>query len=339
MSITITGRRPAAALLCVALAGACAAAPEAVPRYRLVDLGAGTLATGLNDAGDVFGRVLLRAEIWRAGAWTPVARPPLAVVPRTASINASDASVGTLDDGSQSTAVLWKSSGRLVQLIPDAGDNVSTQAFDIADDGTVVGGSNDVATSGAFAWHFGQVTWLPLPSGMRRVTAQAINAAHQIAGTASDDAHSALALFSAGTWQVEPGVPGSGAWAADLNASGQVVGATWAPGAPEHASAWDGLVATDFGTLGGEWSEARGVNDDGVIVGRSLDASGLEQAFVIVHGRMRRLVDLVDFPQGATDWQLHDAVAINASGQIAGNAFAGNDGGNSHAYLLTPVSR
>jgi hypothetical protein len=44
--------------------------------------------------------------------------------------------------------------------------------------------------------------------------------------------------------------------------------------------------------------------------------------------------DLNDLIASGSGWTLGDAVGINDAGQIVGN---GMIGGNSHAYLLTPI--
>ena len=73
-----------------------------------------------------------------------------------------------------------------------------------------------------------------------------------------------------------------------INAMGQVVGASSVAGnGVEHAFLWtpesaNGTTGTmvDLGTLGGAHSVANGINDFGVVVGRSNQSAGGDHAFV-----------------------------------------------------------
>ena len=50
------------------------------------------------------------------------------------------------------------------------------------------------------------------------------------------------------------------------------------PNGTYHAFVWDGTEKTDLGTLGGYFSSALGINDQGVIVGFAMDAIGQTHA-------------------------------------------------------------
>jgi len=71
-------------------------------------------------------------------------------------------------------------------------------------------------------------------------------------------------------------------------------------------------VMVDLGTLGGDYSEANGVNDFGQVVGSSEDAAGNTQAFIWEDGIMTALPNL-----GGT---YNCAYAINNSGAILGSS-------------------
>jgi probable HAF family extracellular repeat protein len=71
-------------------------------------------------------------------------------------------------------------------------------------------------------------------------------------------------------------------------------------------------VIKNLGTLGGNSSDARGINDRGEIVGVSRNAAGQERAFLYVNGAMRDL--------GTLGGQASIALAINGRGQIVGGA-------------------
>jgi probable HAF family extracellular repeat protein len=67
---------------------------------------------------------------------------------------------------------------------------------------------------------------------------------------------------------------------------------------------------TDLGTLGGTFSEARGINDSGQVVGWGDTASGDSRAFLWEEGQMTHL--------GTLGGTFSIATAINNSGQVVG---------------------
>src|SRR5438093_681055 len=75
-----------------------------------------------------------------------------------------------------------------------------------------------------------------------------------------------------------------------------------------HAFLWTGGIMTDLGTLGGSWSEARAVNDQGQIAGASYGVGDVQ--FRAFHWDNGAMIDL-----GFGD---AEALGINNAGQIVG---------------------
>ena len=86
---------------------------------------------------------------------------------------------------------------------------------------------------------------------------------------------------------------------------------------------------TDLGALGGTYSDANAINDDGQVVGVYQTAGGTLDAFFYEGGIMTDLNSLL--PPGS-GWQLEDATAINNLGQIVGTGI--NPEGQEDAFLL-----
>ena len=126
-----------------------------------------------------------------------------------------------------------------------------------------------------------------------------------------------------------------------INASGQVSGYfvtndlgtthafVWTPTTPNGAHG----TLHDLGTLGGNESNAQGINDSGLVTGWASTPGDLVNHAMLydtVHG----MVDLNSLIDPRSGWELTNGIAINDAGQITG---FGTIGGETHAFLLTSV--
>jgi probable HAF family extracellular repeat protein len=219
---------------------------------------------------------------------------------------------------SQAHAFLWDDG--VMSDLGTLGGNHS-QGNAINNIGQVVGSSNIVPTwiSHGFIWEDGNMTDLiPRRQGS---SANGINNAGQIVGTFKENR---AFLWDDGVFTDLGTFGGPGAYAADINNRGQVVGSAATTetnhlGNLSHAFLWKNGVMTDLGVLpGDEESGAAGVNRFGHVVGSSGFTNEVDDFFSrpFLYDDTR-MIDLgIPGPKsGASD--------INDSGEIVGMMLGG----------------
>jgi cysteine-rich repeat protein/probable HAF family extracellular repeat protein len=333
--------------------------------YDIVDLGTlgGTQsrAWAVNSHGEVVGWSLTSTGDPHAFLWLPAPAYGLpAGINDLGTLTGAGESVGhDINDfgqvvGSSSTgpegepgtvdhAFLWVN-GVMTDLgAPDDDANTSF-ATAVNEAGEVVGGWT--LDSGGIV--YGSFLWLPnpaygFPAGMNELTGLATGAATDIN----------ISGQVVGTWYNDTGQRSGWAWlpspaygllaghtilsalveADAINDTGQIA-ATADVAGDDRAQVWESGSLTDLGTLGGDWSYARGISNAGAVVGESeSDEPGDPPRAFLWDGDP--IIDLNDRIPPDAGWILrHAARDINESGQIVGQ---GEINGENHACLLTPA--
>jgi probable HAF family extracellular repeat protein len=325
---TIRSTLIASSLFCVSFVSGAAHAVS----YAITDLGlSGANIAAINNSGQVVLNNSNVGYLWSNGSLTP-----LGMSTQAHGINNSGQVVGggPNPSGYDGQAVLW-SNGTGYGLGTLGGSG--SWAHDINDSGEVVGWAraNGEIGSGHHAFISSQDTngnWvmsnvIGVPMSVNSM-ARAINNSGQVAGNISGFSTSEAFVASNGSVTYLGTFGGNWSVAYDINNNGQVVGMATLPGSVQRAFLYSNGSMINLGTLSGD-SQAHGINDSGQVVGATAD--GLA-AFLYSNGSMQDLNTLAG--AAATGWQLQSALDINNNGQIVG---LGSYGGQTHAYLLTPV--
>jgi probable HAF family extracellular repeat protein len=200
----------------------------------------------------------------------------------------------------------------------------------INNNGQVVGYSDTFGARHGFLYSAGAMSDIGTLGGTFS-QANAINSAGQIAGVASLAGDIVVHAFVGNTGALTDlgTLGGSASGAVAVNDNGQVVGYSNTSGdTAVHAFLYANGHMSDLGAFGGDFSMARGINANGDVVG--MTSTG---AFLYTNGAM---VDLNKAIDPASGWELKDATAINAAGQIAGY---GTLNGQTAAFLLDPLTQ
>jgi probable HAF family extracellular repeat protein len=202
--------------------------------------------------------------------------------------------------------VVWEKA--VIHKLPTFGGDPDGVAQEINDNGEVVGGSGTCAT---FNTNF---LYNLMP----------VHALLWEKGKATD-----LGNLGGQTGQA------GGNIAYDINNQGQVVGNSDLPGDTTfHAFLWTKRTGMqDLGTLSGDVASVSiSVNDDGSVVGASLDANFNPRAFLWEKGVMTDLNTLI---AGDSPLYLLTACSVNSRGEITGLGLTST--GEIHTYLATPT--
>jgi probable HAF family extracellular repeat protein len=255
--------------------------------YKVTDLGTlgGTesIATAINASGEITGGATTAAGAYHAFLYA----------------NGSMKDLGTLGGPSSQGQGINKSGtiAGYAQLPP----------------GTVVGGypPHPVSLYSGFIDSNGSMTALGPPGG----AAYAINNDGQVVGECAGGA----CLFSGGTITGLGSLGGTSGstQATALNSYSEVVGYSYLPDGNFRGFFWIDGTMTALGTLGGDWSQAYGINDAGEITGIAYTAGNLgAHAFIYSGGYLKDL--------GTLGGAYSTGTAINSNGVVVGYATPAN---------------
>lgn len=316
------------------IAAQCAAI--AAPRFTVTDIGhledGPTGAYNINNSGQVVG-YSAKGDNGQAFFWN-------GTMQEIPTINGSGSWAYDINDSgsvvgnNSGQAFIWN--GVESRLLGTIDGRTGRWAYAINNNGTVVGTSViGYRTTHAFIYENDTITDI----GGVNSEARDINDNGQVVGWAMASDETSHAYMWQGTDSKDLGTLDdyTNSWARGINIHGQVVGDSnngpFGPNDPIIGMAflWQNDEMISLGTLGGSYSVASGISDNGQIVGTSTGIDGMYRAFLWDNNQILDLNNLISTDSG---WMLEQAYSVNNNGQIVG---FGTYNGISSAFLLTPV--
>jgi probable HAF family extracellular repeat protein len=205
--------------------------------------------------------------------------------------------------------------GRMRQLDLPPGDAFS-EAYGVNSAGIVVGTSTLGERNRAVNWRNGRLRPLSTPPEATSSGALGINSAGEVVGYVVMGDVSIASIWIGDDWFPLPTLAGAerqGSIARAINNRGDVVGVAYSSQGG-RAFLWrEQTGAIDLGTLGGDWSDAKSVNEKGEIAGVSGVSGGAEQR-AFRWSERDGMIDLGTLPGGTRSY----ALAINNRGNVVG---------------------
>ncbi|MGN6827442.1 PEP-CTERM sorting domain-containing protein [Paucibacter sp. M5-1] len=343
-----------------ALVGLCVATFAAAADYRTTLLGglaeSESSAWGVNQSGQVVGRVSTaeggwRASLWEAnGSWVALDLVGNTVSSRAVAINSSGQMVGSsmMSNDRYSpgyVATMWSKDGR-GKALGTLGEGQGL-AMGINDAGQAVGAFDHFGQSfetSAVRWDADGVAHRLASLGGSYNQANGINNKGQIVGYSGTASGGGSAVL----WEADGSIKQLALlsetarynWSTRINEQGQIAGlAIFSDiGVDDRPNTWgpDGSVqALDLaGAIGGA---AYDLNDSGsVIVGYSVLGGGIRHATLWDQGVAKDLNSFIDAGLAEAGWYFSEARDINEQGWVVGEARNRLTGGV-QAFVLSPV--
>lgn len=337
--------RVTAVLATIGAGAACARA--APPQYQAEVLPAlqgqpSVFPTAMNEAGDIIGLAASdpfdpvgAPVLYDSGGLTPLDVPPDSSLNLVMSLNDTGLIVGT----SNGQAFFWQDGS------PDPLPGIGAPGFGygVNNAGEIAGSEiNDlIGIEFPLYWPDTQSPGQPLQGVSMPVqgAAFAINNAGQLAGAVLSPAGFVAARWA--NFGVAPTVIGGLDGASlsevlDINAGGDLAGRSSFPDFSTEAMLYDSTAAEviGLGTLGGNYSFARSLNDARQVVGEA-NANSTSHGFLWQDGEIHDLNELVVSSDIPFDY-VFKAVGINNAGQIAAEVVMLD--GSHRAARLTPLA-
>ncbi|HEX9060526.1 MAG TPA: dockerin type I domain-containing protein [Clostridia bacterium] len=278
-------------------------------------------AKGINDNGQVIGESASHGFVWENGKMTDLGTLG-GNSSSVAKINGSGQVIGQSDtaDGSQH-AFIWIN-GEMTDM-GTLGGTWST-AKDINEKGQVIGESKNASgETHGFIWEDGKITDLGTLGGSNS-SVNKINEKGQIIGDSdTEDGNQHGFIWEKGKMTDLGTLGGTKSWTTGINNKGQVIGYSYIDGDQEffpdskffHGFIWDDGKMTDLGTLGQPFTKAEGINDNGEVVGVSLDSNYSLHGFLWKNEKMTDLCEEQSIRYG----YITEIVGINNKGQVFGD--------------------